>query len=155
MNKKQILELLEQVKDPELPSINVVELGVVRDVLLEGQRVVVVITPTYSGCPALDVMKNDITNVLAENGIQSVQLKVTLSPCWTTDWISDKTKEKLRKIGIAAPSDRQLVQLPSTIVCPRCKSIDTECRSEFGSTACKALWFCNSCLEPFDYFKKH
>ena len=157
ISKARVLELLENVKDPEVPAISVVELGVVRDVAVNDASVCVTITPTYTGCPAMDVMRQDIEKELHEAGIMNVEVKQTLSPAWTTDWISATGKAKLKAYGIAPPEKTADIralkgELP-IVQCPHCGSKNTAMISAFGSTACKALWKCNDCLEPFDQFK--
>lgn len=153
----EIRDLLEQVKDPEIPIISIRELGVLRDVKLDGDAVEVTITPTYSGCPAMDVMREDVEKALREAGIEQFTVKQVLSPAWTTDWISESGKKKLLDYGIAPPphtSDIRALKggVPVT-ACPQCGSTDTVLVSQFGSTACKALYKCNACKEPFDLFK--
>jgi ring-1,2-phenylacetyl-CoA epoxidase subunit PaaD len=141
----KIWELLNTVPDPEIPVISVVELGVIRDVIFSDNSYVISITPTYSGCPAVKAFQDDIKICLEENGIENFELKIVYSPVWTTDWMTEATKEKLKKYGIAPPSD--------TVICPQCDSEKTELISEFGATACKALYKCSDCLEPFEFFK--
>lgn len=152
-----IWNLLEEVKDPEVPVLSVVDLGVVRHVEIEGDNCIVTITPTYSGCPAMRVIEEDIIQVLKQNHIPSVEVKTVLSPSWTTDWISIKGREKLREYGIAPPQnepDKSVLFGQKVVVpCPRCGSENTKMISQFGSTACKAHYQCMNCLEPFDYFK--
>lgn len=160
-----VLLALEAVKDPEIPVISIKELGILRDVYIENNEWIVVITPTYSGCPAMDQIKADVEVALHENGITPATVKLSLSPAWSTDWITKEGKEKLRKYGIAPPVRQStgcmqaifLERLHSgdEVSCPRCNSKETSMVSEFGSTACKALYRCDSCLEPFDYFKPH
>lgn len=155
--KQDVLAILDRVKDPEIPAISVRELGVLREVdVLEG-KVVVTITPTYTGCPAMDVMKQDIEAELLAAGIERVEVKQVLSPAWTTDWISVEGKAKLKAYGIAPPEKtadiRALKGAAPIVECPQCGSTNTMMLSAFGSTACKALWKCNDCLEPFDQFK--
>lgn len=157
-NKNDILQLLSEIPDPEIPAITIVELGVIRDVLIEKEEVTIIITPTYSGCPAMKRMESDIMDSLKVNGITKAKIKTVYSPAWTTDWINDEAKEKLRVYGIAPPEktteDKSWLTGKSKMVkCPRCKSENTKLVSQFGSTACKALYQCNDCLEPFDYFK--
>lgn len=157
-NKNNILQLLSEIPDPEIPVITISELGVIRDAIIHGETVEVKITPTYSGCPALKRMENDIREVLINNGFKEIKFTLVYSPAWTTDWISEEAKEKLRVYGIAPPEktteDKSWLTGKSKIVkCPRCKSENTKLVSQFGSTACKALYQCNDCLEPFDYFK--
>jgi ring-1,2-phenylacetyl-CoA epoxidase subunit PaaD len=141
----KIWELLNTVPDPEIPVISVVELGVIRDVTFSNNNYIISITPTYSGCPAVKTFQDDIKTCLKENDISNFELKIVYSPAWTTDWMTDATKEKLRKYGIAPPSD--------TVICPQCNSEKTTLISDFGATACKALYKCSDCLEPFEFFK--
>ena len=157
LTREHIFSLLENVKDPEVPVISVRELGVLRDVEMSDGKVLVTITPTYTGCPAMDTMREDIVKELHNAGIRDVEVKQILSPAWTTDWISDAGKRKLKEYGIAPPEKTADIralkgELP-VVECPQCGSKDTVMVSAFGSTACKALWKCNSCLEPFDQFK--
>ncbi|HMZ48581.1 MAG TPA: phenylacetate-CoA oxygenase subunit PaaJ [Flavobacteriales bacterium] len=156
--RDRIITILESVKDPEIPVISVRELGVLRDVGLAADgKVAVTITPTYTGCPAMDVMAADIKQVLREAGITGVEVKQVLSPAWTTDWITEEGRNKLKAYGIAPPPHtadiRALKGCAPVVECPRCGSGNTAMLSAFGSTACKALWKCNDCLEPFDQFK--
>lgn len=160
--RAELLELLTEIKDPELPVIDIVELGIVRDVTIDGDVVRVEITPTYSGCPALQVIERDIVKTLEARGFRDVKVKSIFSPAWTTDWLSDDTRRKLREYGIAPPGGpaatgvADLVTIrraQPTVECPYCGSRKTEQKSEFGSTACKAIHFCNACHQPFDYFK--
>ncbi len=144
VNKKNIWGLLDRIPDPEIPVISVVELGVVRDVKVKNKIAQIIVTPTYSGCPAMHQMKNDIRDCLNNENIKH-EIVTKLSPAWTTDWMNNKTKEKLRKYGISPPE--------KNISCPQCNSKKIELISEFGSTACKSLYKCLTCLEPFDYFK--
>ncbi len=144
-NVQHIWELLNTVPDPEIPVISVVELGVVRDVSYKNNSYKICITPTYSGCPAVKTFTDDIEVCLLKNGIDNFKIELVYSPAWTTDWMSEKTKEKLQKYGIAPPS--------KVIACPLCLSENTELISEFGATACKAMHKCLDCLEPFEAFK--
>ena len=148
VSEAQIWAWLEDVPDPEIPVISVVDLGVVRDVSVSGRAVKVTITPTYSGCPAMSVIAMDIETALAKQGVAEVQLKTQIAPAWTTDWLSDKGRARLEDYGIAPP---QPAGGPTR--CPHCQSKAVEKVSQFGSTPCKAHWRCNDCLEPFDYFK--
>ena len=150
--------LLEQIPDPEIPVISIVDLGMVREVReTSDSGLEVIITPTYSGCPALPTIEQDIQRTLDQAGFAAVRVQITLSPAWSTDWISEAGRKKLREYGIAPPSGAKVhdgvAVLNPYVLCPRCKSLDTEVVSEFGSTACKALYRCRQCLEPFDYFK--
>ena len=139
---------LDQVPDPEIPVISVVDLGIVRDVAWQGAALEVTVTPTYSGCPATSVIAMDIETALRDHGITDLRLKTQISPAWTTDWLSEKGRTKLEEYGIAPP---QPAGGPER--CPRCQSTHVEKLSQFGSTPCKAQWRCTDCLEPFDYFK--
>ena len=156
--KEKIFSLLSEIPDPEIPVINIKELGVLRDVVINGNDVEIVITPTYSGCPAMKQIEQDIFSKLKSIGIENVKVNHVLSPAWTTDWITEEAKEKLRKYGIAPPekttSDKgALMGKQKVLACPRCGSKNTVMISQFGSTACKALFQCSDCKEPFDYFK--
>jgi ring-1,2-phenylacetyl-CoA epoxidase subunit PaaD len=156
---QDIWQVLESIPDPEIPVINIVELGVARKVEIENDKVIVTITPTYSGCPAMKAIEQDIASVLKEKGYDA-EIRMTYAPAWTTDWLTGPAKEKLRIYGIAPPekasSDKSiLIMNPKTIQCPRCASTNTILISQFGSTACKALYRCSNCGEPFDYFKCH
>ncbi len=154
----QILEILREVKDPEIPAVDVVELGIVRGVEQSGRKVTVDITPTYSGCPAMKMIEDEIVAALSLRGFEA-EVRIVYSPAWTTDWLSAETKEKLRLAGIAPPhvvETQPLVMLERSRrapACPYCGSSNTEERSEFGSTACKSINFCNGCHQPFDSFK--
>ncbi len=153
----ELWDLLDQVKDPEIPVLSLWDLGVLRDVSREGETVQVTITPTYSGCPAMDVMREDIEILLRSHGIEKIAISTVLAPAWTTDWMTDKGRAQLRDYGIAPPDDaldQQGRETPAANVrCPHCGSTHTQRISEFASTACKALFQCNDCSEPFDYFK--
>jgi len=157
--KENILTLLSEIPDPEIPVISIVELGVIRDVFLIAENgIEVTITPTYSGCPAMKQMEDDVVSKLKENGFEEVRIKMVYSPAWTTDWLSETAKKKLQDYGIAPPeqstTDKSfLTGQPKSVTCPRCKSKNSIMISQFGSTACKALYKCNDCLETFDYFK--
>lgn len=156
--KEEILELLSKIPDPEIPVITIAELGVIRDAIIDGENVEIKITPTYSGCPAMKRMEDDIVEVLKANGLKNIKVTMVYSPAWTTDRIPEEAKEKLRVYGIAPPQESTqdkswLTGKSKNIKCPRCKSENTRLVSQFGSTACKALYQCNDCLEPFDYFK--
>lgn len=150
-----------EVLDPEVPVLSVVDLGIVRDVREENGTVVVDVTPTYSGCPAMRVIEDDIIEALHRAGAKDVRVNTVFHPVWTTDWISPDARERLRTYGIAPPSGNaavvtELVPLrrrAELVACPRCGSRQTEQRSEFGSTACKAIYYCTACSEPFEYLK--
>lgn len=161
IDKIKIWSLLEEVNDPEVPVLSIIDLGIVRDIRSGEEEVEVVLTPTYSGCPAMDVIRMNIRMVLLQHGYNNIKLTTILSPAWTTDWMSDRGKEKLKAYGIAPPLPSQqvchpaLFQREEAIACPHCRSYRTTLISEFGSTACKALYRCEDCGEPFDYFKCH
>lgn len=158
VSKEKIVSFLAEIPDPEIPVINIKELGVLRDVLIHGNEVEVVITPTYSGCPAMKQIENDIITLLKKNGIENGKVKMVYHPAWTTDWITEEAREKLRKYGISPPEKTSLDKGTLTgkkKACPRCGSENTEMVSQFGSTACKALYKCLDCREPFDHFKCH
>ncbi len=158
----EIWALLEQVNDPEVPVLSIVDLGIVREIrpLLAShewggeQGFEIIITPTYSGCPAMDAIAIDIKMKLIENGYKNIKITSVLTPVWTTDWMTEAGKKKLEEYGIAPPkrSFNNEDEMPN---CPQCKSANTKLLSQFGSTACKALYQCNDCKEPFDYFKCH
>jgi ring-1,2-phenylacetyl-CoA epoxidase subunit PaaD len=147
---------LETVCDPELPFLTIADIGILRDVRQIGEEIEVVITPTYSGCPAMDVITIDIARALATAGIARYRITRVLSPAWTTDWLTPAAHEKLRANGIAPPeraAGKRALFSTETVACPRCGSTTTEQVSAFGSTACKAQWRCTACREPFDHFK--
>lgn len=152
-------EVAARVPDPEVPVLTIDDLGVLRDVTIDEGRVTVTITPTYSGCPAMDTIRDDVVLALNEAGFDDVDVRLTLSPAWTTDWMSERGKQKLRAYGIAPPSGRAAaagpVRVQLAVRCPRCGSLDTREIARFGSTSCKALHECRACLEPFDRFKVH
>jgi len=150
LDRDEILRILDTVTDPEIPVLTVRDLGIIREVHVEGGEVEVVITPTYSGCPAMHMIEIQIMAALREAGISEPRVRTVLSPAWTTAWISAEGREKLERYGIAPPREQD--EHPP---CPRCGDRDTRLLSQFGSTACKALWQCNACKEPFDYFKCH
>jgi ring-1,2-phenylacetyl-CoA epoxidase subunit PaaD len=153
-------EALRGVPDPEIPVISVTELGIVRAVQVRGDAVEVAVTPTYSGCPATEVIESDIVAALQAAGAREVQVRKQLAPAWTTDWIDPAARERLRAWGIVPPGERapatgaQPIRfVPRKLACPRCGSENTESLSQFGATACKALYRCRGCGEPFEYFK--
>ncbi len=149
-------QLLATVKDPEVPVLTVLDLGIVRDIDFEDDVFTITITPTYSGCPAMDVIGVNIKLTLLENGFKNVIIKQTLQPAWTTDWMTYEGKEKLKAYGITPPQYKTNNKPGKEVVpCPRCNSTNTVIVSYFGSTACKAQYSCKDCLEPFDYFKCH
>ena len=146
------------VVDPEIPVLTIADLGVLREVTVRDGEVEVAITPTYSGCPAMNMIALEIELALEREGFRRPKIRTVLSPAWTTDWMSEDGRRKLREYGIAPPlpsSSRRALFGVQEVACPQCGSKDTELISEFGSTSCKALWRCKSCREPFDYFKCH
>ncbi len=186
VSEKEIWQILQEVKDPEVPVLSVVDLGIIRDVqvtpfskphpasppspkekekgnesnLGEGQGVRITITPTYSGCPAMDVISMDIRLKLIEKGYRNISIQQQLSPAWTTDWMSEEGKSKLKEYGIAPPNAKQQfcieeMFIEEAVECPRCKSHRTQLISQFASTACKSMYRCLDCIETFDYFKCH
>lgn len=157
---KTLRALLASVTDPEIPALSIDEMGILRDVSMEGETVMVTITPTYSGCPAIDQITEDVQRKLNEHGYRKSRVKLVLTPAWTTDWMTDESREKLRTYGISPPcrttdinESSEEHRLSFAAPCPQCQSVNTKQLSEFGSTACKALWKCHDCMEPFDYFK--
>lgn len=156
-----IWNILRDIYDPEVPVLSIVDLGIVRDVVLNDESATILITPTYTGCPAMDVIRMNIKMRLLENGLGNVEVKTILSPAWTTDWLTEKGRQQLKAFGIAPPNETQSVcsidafAADEAVQCPRCLSFNTKAISRFGSTACKALYQCNDCHEPFDYFKCH
>ncbi|WP_027550306.1 1,2-phenylacetyl-CoA epoxidase subunit PaaD [Bradyrhizobium sp. Cp5.3] len=146
------------VVDPEIPVLTIADLGVLRDVALDGDQIEVLISPTYSGCPAMNIIALEIELALERAGFRQPKVRTVLSPAWTTDWMSEEGRRKLRAYGIAPPqasSSRRALFGEQAVACPQCGSGNTELLSEFGSTSCKALWRCKACREPFDYFKCH
>lgn len=156
VTKETVLSLLDDVCDPEIPVLSLADLGVLRGVEFRNNEWQITITPTYSGCPAMKTMEDDILQKLKEHGIQA-KVNLVLSPAWTTDWLSESGREKLKEFGIAPPEDEVdksvLFSAPTVVPCPKCGSRETKMVSQFGSTACKAHYQCRSCLEPYDYFK--
>lgn len=160
----ELWDTAARVPDPEIPVISIADLGILREVGFDGTTAVVTITPTYSGCPAMGQITDDISRELAKAGYKDVRVETVLQPAWTTDWITETGQRQLKEFGIAPPQGNAkrasgpiLLDLapPPRIVCPLCGSNDTQEVSRFGSTSCKALFTCNSCFEPFDYFKVH
>lgn len=161
IEEKKIWDILSTVTDPEVPVLTILDLGIVRKVKIQNEELEIIITPTYSGCPAMDMITMNIRLALLENGYKNFKVTSVLSPAWTTDWMSEDGKRKLKEYGIAPPNPKQqvcatdLFQKEEAIQCPLCNSFHTHRISEFGSTACKALYQCDDCKEPFDYFKCH
>ena len=163
VTEQEIREILEDVKDPEVPVLSVLDLGIIRKVEVnpsEDDKIRIIITPTYSGCPAMDVISMDIRLKLLEKGYKNIEVTQQLSPAWTTEWMSEAGKKKLKDYGIAPPNPKQQfckeeMFMQEMVSCPRCNSHNTTLISQFGSTACKAMYRCNDCKEAFDYFKCH
>jgi ring-1,2-phenylacetyl-CoA epoxidase subunit PaaD len=164
-NEQELWKILQEVKDPEIPVLTIIDLGIVRSVKNvlspDGENCIeIVITPTYSGCPAMDVISMDIRLKLLEKGFKNISIKQQLSPAWTTDWITAEGKQQLKQYGIAPPNPKQQFCIEDmfhqeVVECPRCNSYHTELISQFSSTACKAMYRCQECKEAFDYFKCH
>lgn len=154
---KDLFAIASAVSDPEIPVLSIADLGILREVNAgEDNSVQVVITPTYSGCPAMDVISEDLYKVFGEAGYEKVEVKLVLTPAWSTDWMTEEGKAKLEAYGIAPPTGKGhagRVTLGMSVKCPRCHSLNTRELARFGSTSCKALYTCKDCLEPFDYFK--
>lgn len=160
VQEEKVWHILEDVKDPEVPVLSILDLGIVRGVLLENGKIKITITPTYSGCPAMDVISMDIRLKLIEKGYRNVSVQQQLSPAWTTDWMTEEGKQKLKAFGIAPPNPKQQfcnseMFREEAVQCPHCNSYHTELISQFSSTACKAMYRCLDCKEAFDYFKCH
>jgi ring-1,2-phenylacetyl-CoA epoxidase subunit PaaD len=158
ITKEDLWKLMETVYDPEIPVLSVIDLGIVRDINIQKEEIEITITPTYSGCPAMDVIAMNIRMALIKEGFTSIKISHQLSPAWTTDWMTEAGKQKLKSYGIAPPSAKTFDKnyLETLVVeCPLCRSKNTRLISQFGSTACKALYQCLNCREPFDYFKCH
>jgi len=161
IDKQTIYSYLEEINDPEVPVLSIIDLGIVRDVKMNEEEVEVIITPTYTGCPAMDMIAATIKIQLATLGFKKIKITHALSPAWTTEWMSEEGKRKLKRYGIAPPNpkqqvcDQKLFAEAEAVQCPHCNSYHTHRISEFGSTACKALYQCIDCKEPFDYFKCH
>ena len=154
LSESEIWNYLEEVYDPEVPVLSVIDLGIVRAIQVSEDNVKVVITPTYSGCPAMNTIEADINSKLTEKGVKNFTVETVLSPAWTTAWMSEEGKAKLKEYGIAPPQHSEEGS-GKPKECPNCGSETTVLKSEFGSTTCKALYICESCKEPFDYFKCH
>ncbi|WP_394778773.1 1,2-phenylacetyl-CoA epoxidase subunit PaaD [Undibacterium sp.] len=170
INQETVMALLQAVPDPEIPVVSIEELGILRAVHIQGESVEVVITPTYSGCPAMQAIEEDIVTALHAAGISKVTVRTVLAPAWSSDWITETGRNKLHSYGIAPPQPAlaastqvlRFMRIPSSVknaagtpACPHCGSTQTELLSEFGSTSCKALYRCITCREPFDYFKPY
>ena len=157
MESSEIIEYLSEIRDPEIPVLSITDLGILRSVEISDEKVTVKITPTYSGCPAMDMIRDEIRDSLMSHGVVNFSIEQVLSPAWTTDWMTDSGKKKLQEYGIAVPAKSGcfLTAEDHPESCPHCHSTHIEMISRFGSTACKALYRCLDCKEPFDYFKCH
>ncbi len=158
LTQEAIWEALDEVKDPEIPVVSLVEMGIVRQIEISDTGVVVTMTPTFSGCPALQVMKQEIEAKLREMGIPSVEVKQVLDPPWSSDWITDEARQKLKKFGLAPPPRhdgnlQQILLVEEVVACPYCDSKDTTVKNSFGPTLCRAIYYCNNCQQPFEQFK--
>ncbi|TAP39128.1 phenylacetate-CoA oxygenase subunit PaaJ [Arthrobacter sp. S39] len=158
--RQKAWDIAATVCDPEIPVLTIADLGILRAVTVEDNEVTVTITPTYSGCPAMDAIRDDLKTAFAKDGFASVHVDLVLAPAWTTDWMTDAGKQKLQEYGIAPPSGMAAaarhagpIRLQMAVKCPQCQSLNTKELTRFGSTSCKALYVCKDCLEPFDYFK--
>jgi len=163
-SKQEIWDILRKVTDPEIPVLNIVEMGIVRDVLIKDEHVIVKITPTYSGCPAMVAIEQMISLKLEENSVRNFEVKVVYEDAWTTEWMTDEARKKLKEYGIAPPRhlDKSESEMDvfgpdskKNVNCPYCDSKETSLQAEFGSTACKSQYFCENCRQPFEYFKCH
>jgi ring-1,2-phenylacetyl-CoA epoxidase subunit PaaD len=158
--RQRAWDIAATVVDPEIPVLSIADLGILRDVEVTGGKVKVTITPTYSGCPAMDAIRDDLKTAFEKEGYQDVEVDLVLSPAWTTDWMTDAGKQKLQEYGIAPPTGKSHaarhagpIRLTMAVKCPQCASLNTKELTRFGSTSCKALYVCQDCKEPFDYFK--
>lgn len=159
ISNEVIWNMMKEINDPEIPVLSIIDLGIVKDINISNGEIEVFITPTYSGCPAMDVISMNIRMCLLQNGFEKIKITQQLSPAWTTDWMTDEGKQKLKSYGIAPPIgkifNKKYLEEELKVECPQCGSQNSKLISQFGSTACKALYQCNDCLEPFDYFKCH
>jgi ring-1,2-phenylacetyl-CoA epoxidase subunit PaaD len=158
--RQKAWDIAATVVDPEIPVLSIADLGILRDVEVTNNKVKVTITPTYSGCPAMDAIRDDVKTAFAKEGYADVEVELVLSPAWTTDWMTDAGKQKLQEYGIAPPTGKSHaarhagpIRLTMAVKCPQCASLNTKELTRFGSTSCKALYVCQDCKEPFDYFK--
>lgn len=159
ISNEVIWNMMKEINDPEIPVLSIIDLGIVKDINISNGEIEVFITPTYSGCPAMDVISMNIRMCLLQKGFEKIKITQQLSPAWTTDWMTDEGKQKLKSYGIAPPIgkifNKKYLEEELKVECPQCGSQNSKLISLFGSTACKALYQCNDCLEPFDYFKCH
>ena len=156
LSVEEIWQLLEEVKDPEIPVVSVVEMGIIRDIQVEGKRVVVKMTPTFSGCPALEVMRREVEARIKQAGMPEVQVEMTNHPPWSSDWITPEARQKLKDFSLSPPpvhGGNLELALQETVRCPYCGSEDTSLKNSFGSALCRAIYYCNDCQQPFERFK--
>ncbi len=154
---ENIWEVLDEVKDPEIPVVSLAEMGIIRQIEISGETVIVTMTPTFSGCPALQVMKTDIEKRLREEGISSIEVRLVLDPPWSSDWITAEARQKLKNFGLAPPprhgGNLQEILLIDIVACPYCDSTNTTIKNSFGPTLCRAIHYCHNCQQPFEQFK--
>lgn len=156
MNTEQVWQLLSEVNDPEIPAVSIIDLGLIRSVGISGEGITITMAPTFAGCPALEVIRGSIAQRLQDAGAQEVEVKVTLYPPWSTDWITSEGRQKLKDFGLAPPpvhAGQLEAVLEAPAICPYCNSQDTERKNDFGSTLCRAIYFCRACRQPFEGFK--
>ncbi|MEJ2265438.1 MAG: phenylacetate-CoA oxygenase subunit PaaJ [Anaerolineales bacterium] len=156
LTSERIWDILEEIKDPEIPVVSVVEMGLIRSVGLEGKKIIVVMTPTFAGCPALDVIQREIDRHIRSAGAQDVEVKMTYSPPWSSNWILPEGRRKLKEFGLAPPprhKDDIQSALLEEVTCPYCDSRQTTLKNSFGPTLCRAIYYCNNCHQPFEQFK--
>jgi ring-1,2-phenylacetyl-CoA epoxidase subunit PaaD len=156
MRTREVWQILEQVKDPEIPVVSVVEMGLIRGVATSGDTLIVSMTPTFAGCPALETMRVEIADRLKEFGFPEVEVRLVYSPPWTSDWITDSARQKLKTFGLSPPprhAGRLELALAEQVQCPYCDSSDTDLKNDFGPTLCRAIYYCNHCRQPFERFK--
>ena len=154
--EQAVWDLLDRVKDPEIPVVSVVEMGIIRRIEIEGRSVTVAMTPTFSGCPALNAMQSEIISVLKQAGFEDVAIQITHDPSWTSDWITPEARQKLKTFGLAPPpihNGKFAILLLETVHCPYCDSTNTSIKNSFGSSLCRAIYYCNDCQQPFEQFK--
>lgn len=152
----QIWDILSEIKDPEIPVVSLVEMGIVRAVALQGEKITISLTPTFSGCPAMQMMQDEVSRRLQEAGVPEIEIKIIHRPAWTTEWITPEAREKLEAFGLAPPPRHQgniSLALLDVVACPYCGSTDTRLKNSFGPTLCRAIFYCNTCRQPFEQFK--
>lgn len=156
LTPEQVWQILEDVKDPEIPVVSVVEMGIIRHVAVEGESVQVMMTPTFSGCPALELMRREIADRLSQAGVKDVEVKLSNQQAWSSDWITPEGRQKLKQFGLAPPprhGGNFEIAFQEPVACPYCGSTNTSMKNPFGSTLCRAIYYCNHCQQPFERFK--